>query len=118
MSVMPSSTVIGVFRNRSAAELALKELLDAGFTREQMRCLVAEDVGGFFADLKSLFTGVDPETHDLVSNLTALGLSDEEALYFSDEYAQGSTILAIKTLGDEEMALNILYQYGAHNARK
>jgi hypothetical protein len=117
MSVMPYATVVGVFRDRSAADLAMQALLNAGFKREQIRYLTADTAGGFFDSLKSVFTGVSPAEESLVSNLTDMGLSSEEAQYFSDEYKQGSVILAIKTQGDDEMALNILSQYGAYNAK-
>lgn len=118
MSVMPSSTVVGVFRDRSAAELAMQALHNAGFRQEQMRCLVTGTSGNFFEDLKSFFTGVSPDEKNLVNNLTEMGLSDTETQYFSDEYAMGSAILAVKTQGDEQMALNILDQYGVHNAKR
>jgi len=118
MSVMPYATVVGVFRKRAAADLAIDALTRVGFKREQMRYLVAETGAGFLDTIKSVFTGISPEEEKLVSNLTDMGLSAEEAQYFSDEYTQGSAILAIQTQGDEEMALNILAQYGAHNAKK
>ena len=117
MSVMPYATVVGVFRNRSAADLAMEALLDAGFKKEQIRYLVAGNTGGFLDNLKSVFSGINPAEEHLVSNLTDMGLTGEEAQYFSDEYARGSAILAIKTQGDDQMALNILYRYGAYNAR-
>src|SRR6185437_5849425 len=105
-------------RKRAAADLAIEALIKVGFKREQMRYLTAETGAGFLNTVKSVFTGISPEEEKLVSNLTGMGLSTEEAQYFSDEYAQGSVILAIQTQGDEEMALNVLAQYGAHNARK
>ena len=118
MSVMPYATVVGVFRDRSAAELAMQALINAGFKREQMRYLVADAAGGFLDNIKSVFTGLNPEEERLISNLTDMGLSSDEARYFSDEYARGSALLAIKTQGDAEMALNVLYEYGAHNAKE
>jgi hypothetical protein len=118
MSVMPYATVVGVFRKRAAADLAIEALTKVGFKREQMRYLTAGTGAGFLNTVKSVFTGISPEEEKLVSNLTDMGLSAEEAQYFSDEYTQGSAILAIQTQGDEEMAMNILAQYGAHNARK
>jgi hypothetical protein len=96
----------------------MQALANAGFKREQMRYLVADAAGGFLDSLKSVFTGLSPEEESLVSNLTDMGLSTEEAQYFSDEYARGSVILAIKTQGDEEIVLNILYEYGAYNAKE
>jgi hypothetical protein len=118
MAVMPYATVVGVFRNRSAADLAMDALTNVGFQPDQMRCLVADSAGGFIDSLKSVFTGLTPVEETLVHDLTQMGLTNEEALYFSDEYTQGSAILAIKTQGDDEMALDILYRYGANNARE
>ncbi len=113
---MPYATVVGVFRNPAAAEKAIDALAEIGFERTKMRCLLAQDGSSLLDDLKSFVTGASPEEERLVRKLTDMGLTDEEATYFSEEYAQGSAILAIKTQGDEAMAVNVLHQYGAHNA--
>lgn len=116
MSVMPYATVVGVFRNPADADRAMKALVEAGFAPEKMRCLLAGTGKSLFDDLKGFLTGAGGDEEHLVSKLTDMGLTDEEAQYFSDEYAQGSAILALKTQGDDAMAVNILHQYGAHNA--
>lgn len=116
MSVMPYATVVGVFRDPAAADLAQEALVEAGFPREKIRCLLAGSTPTFLENVKSFFTGANPDEEHLLHNLMEMGLTDEEADYFSDEYARGSAILAIQTQGDDAMAVNILHQYGAHNA--
>lgn len=110
MSVTPSSTVVGVFRDRSMAEQAIEALYDAGFTQEQIHYSVPGSSGKFFEDLKSLFTGPGDS---LVNDLTSMGVSDEDARYYANEYQNGNTILAVHAAGHEQDALSILHQYGA-----
>ena len=44
-----------------------------------------------------------------------MGLSDEEARYYAEEYNSGSTILAVDAPDREQEALSILHQYGAYH---
>ncbi|GCE21342.1 hypothetical protein [Dictyobacter kobayashii] len=79
MSVAPSPTVVGVFRDRSAVEQAIEALYRAGFAQDQIRYSVPGSSGSFFDDLKSLFTGTSAEAGNLINDLTSMGLSNEEA---------------------------------------
>lgn len=115
MSVMPSSTVVGVFGDRSMAEQAIEALHNAGFEHEQIRYSVPGTSGGFLGDLKSLFTGTGAGGNDLANNLTSVGLSDEEVRYYSNEYNKGNVILAVRAPEQEQEALRIMHQYGAFN---
>ena len=113
MSVMPYATVVGVFSNSSDADLAVKALLKAGFEEEKIRCFQESSGVSLLDAFKSMLTGLSPDEERLIRKLTDMKLTEEEALYFSDEYERGSTILAVKTQGDDPMAVNILHQYGA-----
>ncbi len=120
MSVTPSSIVVGIFRERVMAEQAIEALYDAGFQREQIRYSMPENAGGFFEDLKNMFTGNSPADTNgdhLANDLTSMGLSDEEAQYYTDEYHNGNTILTVHAAGREQEALSILHQYGAYSSR-
>ncbi len=117
MAVMPYATVVGVFRDPQAVEPTIEALVQVGFQREKIRCLLAGSGNSLLDELRSFVTGESPDEEHLVHNLTDMGLTAEEADYFSDEYAQGSAILAVKTQGDEAMAVNILHDHGALNAR-
>ena len=116
MSVTPSSATVGVFRDRATAEQALDALYNAGFTHEQVRYSVPEASGGFFDDLKSLFTGQNA-SGSVANDLTDLGLSDEEANYYADEHSKGNIILAVKAPGRSAEVQTILQQYGSLNTQ-
>lgn len=116
MSVAPSSTIVGVFRDRSMAEQAVNALYKAGFGHEQIQYSTPGTSDSFFEGLKSLFTGTSDNQGNLVNDLTNMGLSDAEAQYYANEYNNGNTILVVRAAGRETEAMNILHQYGAYNA--
>lgn len=119
MSVFSPDTVVGVFDNPAVAEQAMDTLSGAGFEREEMRYLVSDSSSNsnFLEGLKSFFSGNDPTPapaeDNLVIELRHMGLSNEEVQEYARAYNQGHTILAVKTQGDEQMAMNILLQQGA-----
>ncbi len=116
MSVTPSSPVVGVFTDRSMAEQAVGALYNAGFEHEQIRYSVPGNSGSFFEGLKSFFTGTSTNGDDLANDLTSMGLSDEEARYYSNEFSNGNIILAVQARGREQEALSVLHQYSAYNS--
>ena len=106
MTVTPSSTIVGVFRDRATAEQALDALYYSG----------TETSGGFFDDLKNFFTGQNT-SGDVAHDLTDLGLSNDDANYYASEHSKGNVILAIKAPGRGAEAQTILQQYGSLNAQ-
>ncbi len=116
MSVTPSSAIVGVFRDRANAEQALDALYNAGITNEQVRFSSSETSGGFFDDLKSLFTGQNA-TGNVANDLSDLGLSNEEASYYANEHRNGNIILAVKAPGRSAEVQNILHQFGSLNTQ-
>src|SRR5258706_3467513 len=117
MSVTPSSTIVGIFTDRSMADQAMQAMYDAGFAAEQILYSTPGISGGILEDIKSLFTGTSPERSNLVNDLTGMGLSDEEAGYYANEYHNGKIILAVSAQGREQDAMDILNQYGAYNSQ-
>ena len=117
MTVTPSSPVVGIFKDRSMAEQAIDALHNAGFTSEQVRYSAPGTSGSILADLKSLFTGQNASGGNITNDLTDMGLSDEEAQYYANEYKNGNTILVVSASNRQQEALNILQEYGAYNAR-
>jgi hypothetical protein len=117
MSVTSSSTVVGVFGNRAVAEQAMDALAAAGFERDNMHAIVPGSSPGFFEELKSFFTGTEPtpdtDEDKLVRNLMGMGLSNEQARYYSQAYTQGYTLLTVQAPGREQDVLAVLHQYGA-----
>ncbi|GHO88707.1 general stress protein [Dictyobacter formicarum] len=114
MSVTPSPTVVGVFRDRALVEQAIEALYQAGFSQDQIRYSVPGHSGGFLDDLKSLFTGSNSGSGDLANDLTAMGLSSEQARYYANEYDNGNIVLAVHALDREQEALGIFHQFGAY----
>ncbi|GAC1654011.1 MAG: hypothetical protein NVS4B12_25960 [Ktedonobacteraceae bacterium] len=117
MSVTQSSAIVGVFRDRAIAEQAMDALYNAGFTHEQVRYSAPGSSGGFFEDLKSLFSGSSTDNGSVANDLTDMGLSDEEAHYYAAEHSNGNIILAVKAPGRGQEAQTIMQQYGALNAQ-
>jgi hypothetical protein len=110
MATHPSSTVVGVFTDRSMAEQAMQALHDAGISDEQIRYASAGSSGGFLEDIKSLFTGTSSN-----GDFSGLGLSDEEARYYSNEYNKGNSVIAVQASGHEEDVLSVLNRYSAYS---
>lgn len=117
MSVNQSQTVVGIFRDRAMAQQAMEALYNAGLNQEQIHYSGSGSSGSIFEDLKNLFTGPGAGADSLANDLTNMGLSDEEARFYSDEYNKGNTIVAVKAPGRESEAMTILHQYGAYNYR-
>ena len=88
------STIVGVFTDRAMAEQAVQALKDAGFDHEQIWYSSPAGASSFFENIKSLFTGIDPVSGNLVNELTGMGLSDEEARYYANEYSGGRSVVA------------------------
>ncbi len=116
MSVTPSSHVIGMFTDQAIADEAVEALHNAGFENEHISYSAPGGSGGFLEGLKSLFTGTAPGADDLIHDLTNMGLSNEQAQYYVDEYNNGNTLLSVNAPGREEQVLGILHQYGAYSA--
>lgn len=108
MATNPSSTVVGVFTDRSMAEQAMQALHDAGISNEQIHYSATDSSGGFLDNLKSLFTGSTSG-----GDFSGLGLSDEEARYYSNEYNKGNSVIAVQAPGQEENVLSVLNRYSA-----
>ncbi len=119
MPITPSSAIVGVFRDRAMAEQAMNALHNAGFERDQIRYSGSSTSGsgGFFDDLKSIFSGPGTASSNTASDLTDIGLSNEEAQYYANEQNNGNVVLAVKAPGREQEAQTIMHQYGAYNAQ-
>ncbi|QBD77891.1 hypothetical protein EPA93_18585 [Ktedonosporobacter rubrisoli] len=116
MTANPHSAAVGVFKDRSMAEQAVNALLDAGFSHDQIRYATAgSSSGGFFNDLKSMFSTSSVTGSNLVSDLSHMGLSNEEARFYANEYENGNSIVAVNAPGHEQDAMNVLHKQGAYN---
>jgi len=114
MTVNQTSTVVGVFRDRTQADQAMDALNSAGFDRSQIHFAGPGAKGNFFEDIKSLFVGQSTSGSDITNNLTNMGLSNEEAQYYSNEYNNGNTVVTVSAPDREQEALNVLHSYNAY----
>jgi len=73
--------------------------------------------GGFLAGLKRLFTGSDVGAGDVTGDLTDMGLTQDEARYYSDQYSAGHAIVAVMpdSREQEQAAMELLRSNGAHS---
>jgi len=119
MTTNSRSTIVGVFRDRTMAEQAMKAVQEAGFGRDQIRYAGGGNTGGasggFLEGIKSLFTGQETTSGDVTNDLRNMGLTDDEARYYAHEYSNGHPILAVNAPDREQEAMNILQRYGAYN---
>ncbi len=107
------STVVGVFGNRASAEQAVQALEDTGFGHDQIWYSSPGGASSFFEDIKSLFTGTGTVSDNLVKELTDMGLSDEEARYYANEYRSGHSVVAVRAPDREQEAMALLQMFGA-----
>jgi len=114
MTVNQTSTIVGVFRDRTQADQAMDALNKAGFDRSQIHFAGPGTKGNFLEDIKSLFVGQSTSGSDITNNLTNMGLSNEEAHYYSNEYNNGNTIVTVMAPDREQEALNVLHSYNAY----
>jgi hypothetical protein len=112
MSTNVGSIVVGVFRDQRLADQARAELRDAGFTDDQIHASGAGSVGSF---LKSLFTGQAATSDSFRNELANMGIPDEEAQYYTDEYKNGNSVIAVEAPGREQEARSILQRNGAYD---
>jgi hypothetical protein len=119
VSVTPSSTIVGVFRDRSEAEQAVNALYNAGFGQEQIQYMAPGTSGSFFEGLKNFLTGtgIKEGGGNLANDLTSMGLPDNDARYYASEYNNGNPILVVRAAERGTEAMNVLRQYGAYNTQ-
>jgi uncharacterized protein (TIGR02271 family) len=111
-----NSALVGVFNERAQAENAIEQLHNAGIPDEQISYSGGSGSGGgFLAGIKSLFTGEDATNTSLVSDLTGMGLSQDEANYYNQEHQAGRFIVAVNPGARWQDAQTILNSGGAYN---
>jgi len=89
---------VALFQEEAQAKQAMKDLLRAGFTDDQIRYSVHK--GG---------TGI-------LDALMGLGLTEQEANYYNREFEAGRTIVTVNTPDRQQEAYDILSRNGGYNA--
>ena len=120
MTMNPRQTIVGVFDEPAMASRTVELLQGVGLGGSQISYLDPNQNnagGGFLAGLKRLFTGSDVDAGDVTNDLTYMGLSQDEAQYYSDQYSAGHAIVAVmpESREQEQDAMEILRSNGAYN---
>ena len=98
MSTYQNPIVVGVFQREADAKRAVDDLRDAGFAKDQLGFALRE--GGAV-------------TSNLLNDLTNLGVPQDRAAYYNQQYTAGRAVVSVRADGRERDAANILGNYGA-----
>ncbi len=110
--------VVAAFTERSMAEQAINDLLNAGFSRDQIRYGgYGTSTGGILDTLKSLFTG-QGTAGDLHDDLLDMGVPEDDAHYFENEYRSGRSVVAVMADGNVQDATSIMARDGGYGIDK
>lgn len=99
MATLQSHFIIGAFQTEREAKNAIDALKNAGFAQDQIGIALRE--GGAV-------------THSLLSDFMNLGISQDEASYYDDEFKAGHPVVSVRADGRDQEVLNILHSYGAY----
>lgn len=99
MTTSQSPLIIGAFQTENEAGNALEALQNAGFAREQLG----------FAGRES-----GAVTNTLLNDFMNLGVPQEQASYYDNEFKAGHPIVSVRADGREQEAMNILQSNGGY----
>ena len=98
MAVSNNSLVAGVFSQDAAAQQAMTDLQNAGFSNDQIRYSVHKGGNG------------------ILDSLLGLGVPQNEADFFNREFLAGRTIVTVNSSDRQQEAYDILNRNGAYDA--
>ena len=113
-SVVP---VIGMFNDHLQSQQAVEELQHCGLTNQQLELLEKDYNHNPLHYVRGLPFSV--QTHDInEQELQKLGITDDEAHYYADEYQAGHPILLIypATEKQRQQASQVLDEHAAHHS--
>ncbi len=93
-----TSIIAAAFENESDARRALDALKQAGFGYDQVG-VATQGQGNV----------------NLLNDLTGLGVSNDMASYYDQEYKNGRTVVSVRPDGQDQMAHDILHQYNGYD---
>ncbi len=97
MTTMNRSTVMGVFADDAQAQQAMNDLQQAGFSSDQIRYSVRRGGSG------------------ITDSLENLGLPEQEATFYNQEFEAGRTVVMVMTNDRQQEAYDILRRYGGYD---
>ena len=95
---MQTSIIAAAFENESDARRALDALKQAGFGYDQVG-VATQGQGNV----------------NLLNDLTGLGVSNDMASYYAQEYKNGRTVVSVRPDGQDQLAHDILHQYNGYD---
>ncbi len=99
MTTNASALVVGVFEKDTQAKKAIDDLLDAGFSKDQIGFAWRE--GGLL------------KTHKLHDDFVSQGIPEAEAHYYQQEFDDNHVIVFVDADGHQQEVARILRNYGA-----
>lgn len=115
MTTTQRSLIIGVFTDRGAADAAIDQLQQAGFSSEQLSLSRRE--GDLAGRVRHLFSKLPGQEGSIVDELKRLGVPEDEARYYQNELDAGRVIVTVQADGRQEDARGILESYGAYDIK-
>jgi uncharacterized protein (TIGR02271 family) len=107
--------VVAVFDDNTQAEQAANALQNAGFSPDQLRFAGSTGSTSSLGEkIKSLFTG--QRAGSAYDDLVDLGVSQDDASYYQQQYEAGHSILAVLAADRMQDATDILARYGGYSA--
>src|SRR5947207_1023486 len=97
MTITNRSTVMGVFADNAQAQQAMDDLLRTGFSRDQIRYSVRRSGTG------------------ITDSLENLGLPEQEATFYNQEFEAGRTVVMVMTNDRQQEAYDILRRCGGYD---
>lgn len=99
MTTARTPLVVGVFTQEEQAKEAVDALKEAGFGYDQVG-VAAQSSGG---------------AENLRNDFLSLGLSQERATFYEQEYQAGHIIVSVRPDGRDADASTLLHNHGAYN---
>ncbi len=119
MAMTERSTVVGVFTDPGLADVAIEELVGAGFRDDQISLSRHEDTDSdvsWIGRIDSLLSGLKDSDRSIVERLVSMGVPEEEARYYQGELELGRSIVTVEAGDRREDALEILRSNGGYDS--
>ncbi|MFL5699979.1 MAG: hypothetical protein ACJ797_23115 [Ktedonobacteraceae bacterium] len=119
MAMTERSTVVGVFTDPGLADVAIEELVGAGFRDDQISLSRHEDTDSdvsFIGRIDSLLSGLKDSDRSIVERLVSMGVPEEEARYYQGELELGRSIVTVEAGDRREDAIEILRSNGGYDS--
>ncbi len=119
MAMTERSTVVGVFTDPGLADVAIEELVGAGFRDDQISLSRHEDTDSdvsWIGRIDSLLSGLKDSDRSIVERLVSMGVPEEEARYYQGELELGRSIVTVEAGDRREDAIEILRSNGGYDA--